>query len=151
MAPESRVVSVLGLRVVGGKLCSTLSTFFNLSLLLCCRPNLIAVVVVTEIRSSISSQAPQISKFLSFADRFICMHVLFVDKHAQRDSRKTETKKRETAFFCLFICLSVEFFHHHHLLFGCRGAVAVSTTRTSQRVKDSIQLRDSIRTLRLWI
>ncbi|KAH8974192.1 hypothetical protein BDL97_01G088700 [Sphagnum fallax] len=87
MAPESRVVSVLGLRVVGGKLCSTLSTFFNLSLLLCCRPNLIAVVVVTEIRSSISSQAPQI----------------------------------------------------------------ISTTRTSQRVKDSIQLRDSIRTLRLWI
>jgi len=57
-APVSRVSFALGGfggGGGGGELCSTLFTFFNLSLLLCCRPNLFAVVVVTEIRSSISS------------------------------------------------------------------------------------------------
>ncbi|CAK9255354.1 unnamed protein product [Sphagnum jensenii] len=124
MAPESRVVSVLGLRVVGGE-----ALLDALHLL-----QSVPAVLQTEFdRSRSSDRNPKFHKLIS-------------------STNKQRPNKKETAFFCLFICLSLEFFHHLLLLlFGCRGVVAVSTTRTSHRLKDSIQLRDSTRTLSLWI
>ncbi|CAM6020730.1 unnamed protein product [Sphagnum balticum] len=98
MAPESRVVSVLGLRVGdegGGEEEALLDALHLLQ-------SVPAAVLQTEFdRSRSSDRNPKFHKLTSFTNK--------------------------------------------------AGVVAVSTTRTSHRVKDSIQLRDSINTLSLWI
>jgi hypothetical protein len=152
MAPEYRVVSVLGLRVVGGSSARSSARSSICPCLLCCRPNLIAVVVVTEIRSSISSQAPQISKF-SFFCRSVYLHACFICGQTciDRQSKDRDQKKRDGIFLSFYLSVGRVFSSSSSSFLGSRAVVAVSTTRTSQRVKDFIQLRDSINTLSLWI
>ncbi|CAK9857814.1 unnamed protein product [Sphagnum jensenii] len=107
MAPEYRVVSVLGLRVVGEALLDALHVLQSVP----------AAVLQTEFdRSRSSDRNPKFHKLISSTNK--------------QSKDRDQTKKRR--HFSVFLSV-------------------LSTTRTSHRVKDSIQLRDSIRTLRLWI